>query len=238
MSQSESATSALLAIETAGMSGSLALWRDGSQIRATSLPNGRRTLETLAPALRDLVREAGLAMADLGCIAVVVGPGSFTGLRIGVTTAKTLAFALDARVIGIDTMRVLAAQVETSRPRLWTIIDAQREQLYAARFDPQPDGEPVLVEPTSIVDIESWLASRTAADCITGPALSKLAAQLPADVEVAPGYHWEPQAATLARLAWSDWQAGRTNDLWSLAPQYHRLSAAEEKWLAKGNRPQ
>ena len=83
----------LLALETSGMSGSVATLASGGKPQVVRLPATERSARGLAPAVREAVRLAGWKPTEVGVVAVTVGPGSFTGLRIGVTTAKTLAYA-------------------------------------------------------------------------------------------------------------------------------------------------
>jgi tRNA A37 threonylcarbamoyladenosine modification protein TsaB len=118
--------------------------------------------------------------------------------------------------------------VEVSENReLWSVIDAQRSQLFAAKFEGRAGCWHALV-PAAVVDIDAWLASLAPDTLVTGGGLKRLGARLPAGVAVAESL-WQPRAASVGRLAWHDYQAGRRDDLWTLAPQYLRPSAAEEK---------
>jgi tRNA threonylcarbamoyladenosine biosynthesis protein TsaB len=183
----------------------------------------------LAPALRDLLNKVGWAAQSIELVSVTSGPGSFTGLRIGVTTAKTLAYAVGSEIIGVDTLDVLAAQAKSPAGRLWPIIDAQRQEVFTAAFEVSQDGVPRRVGDTVVMKQENWLAELRAGDCVTGPRLRTLAARLPADITAAPEDVWQPTAATVGQVAWQAYQAGQRDDVWKLLPNYHRLSAAEEK---------
>ena len=109
---------------------------DGSrlvgQTRAQRRPSARH--KRLRPALQRVAEAGRLVAASVELVAVAVGPGSFTGLRIGVTTAKTFAYAVGAEVVGVNTLAALAAQAPPSATPLWTILDAQRQELFAAKF--------------------------------------------------------------------------------------------------------
>ncbi len=102
----------LLALETSDLLGSVAVLQDGLVFAERSLATGRRTIESLAPSIETVLAEAGWLPQDVDAVAVTVGPGSFTGLRIGVTTAKLFAFAVDAVLVGVQTPLVLAAAAE------------------------------------------------------------------------------------------------------------------------------
>jgi tRNA threonylcarbamoyladenosine biosynthesis protein TsaB len=198
--------------------------------------------------MQDLLAAVGWTPADVELVAVTVGPGSFTGLRIGVTAAKSFAYAVGAEVIGTGTLEVLAAQAPDAARPLWTILDAQREELFAAKYGGSPLFSPTGERPratserekgtvpfltTHVVTQADFLAELHPGDLITGPALAKLAARLPAGVETTDPTCWHPTAATLGHLAWRAYEAGQRDDLWKLTPRYYRLSAAEEKQARK-----
>src|SRR5688572_10548194 len=97
----------IIAIETSGRHGSLAVLSGGAEdalLQCEAVLGGdQRTAQSLAPALRDLLAEVKWPPPSIGLVAVVVGPGSFTGLRIGVTTAKAFAYAVGAEIVGVNT---------------------------------------------------------------------------------------------------------------------------------------
>ncbi|MFM7071163.1 MAG: tRNA (adenosine(37)-N6)-threonylcarbamoyltransferase complex dimerization subunit type 1 TsaB, partial [Planctomycetota bacterium] len=184
----------------------------------------------------------------------VDGPGSFTGLRVGLATAKLFAYATGAEVLGIDAFAAIASAApptldirEASErdngdslavermaiDQLNIVSDAQRGQLLAARWKRVAGSDWDEDVSTSLLDVDRWLASLAPGDVVAGPALSTgrpaLAASLPPGVFALPENFWLPTAAFVARLAWRDFQAGRRDSLWSLVPRYHRPSAAEEK---------
>ncbi len=227
----------VLALETAVQPGSIALF-DGDRLMGSSeLPGDRRTTRSLIPAIRDALAELAWEPADIRLVAVSQGPGSFTGLRVGIMVAKTFAYAIGGDVLGIDTLEVIARQAgedpaacRSPEPpaAMWTVMDAQRRQLFCAKFVPAGDGWRVSL-PTQVYSIDDWLQQLEAGQLVAGPPLTKLASRLPADVRVVDPSRFAPQATTVGRLAVAGYRAGRRDDLWGLRPQYHRLSAAEEK---------
>ncbi len=219
----------ILAIETTGQAGSVALFDDGARLAETVLPPTDRSAKALAPVIQRILADNGWRASDIRVIAVATGPGSFTGLRIGVTTAKTLAYALGAQVIGVNSLAVIAAQAPGDVERLSTVMDAQRQQVFAANFARGPGDNVELASPITIMDNEAWLAQLAAGAVVSGPALEKLAARLPTGVLALAAEHWAPRAATVARLGWRRFETGERDDLWRLVPQYFRQSAAEEK---------
>ncbi|MCC9609529.1 tRNA (adenosine(37)-N6)-threonylcarbamoyltransferase complex dimerization subunit type 1 TsaB [Blastopirellula sp. JC732] len=218
----------LLALETSLRQSSFALLEGDQLLRQVELDPSLRTAAAITPALDETFREVGWKPTEIELIAVSHGPGSFTGLRIGVATAKALAYVAKAEVLGIDTLRVIAAQSPAEVDTVLTIIDAQRQELFTAKYQ-RDAADWVVASTTEIVEIDAWLAALSPGDCVSGTALSKLQGEIPTGVEILPETCWRPMAATVGQLAWADYQAGARGDHWKLAPQYYRKSAAEEK---------
>jgi tRNA threonylcarbamoyladenosine biosynthesis protein TsaB len=221
----------ILALESSGMSGEVALLEGDQVVCQQALAAGERTAQSLAPGVQAALDAAGWSPRDVELVAVTIGPGSFTGLRVGVTMAKTFAYAIGCEVLGVDTLQVIASQAPLAPGRqLWSVLDGQRGQLFAAKF---AAGEKhwQQVAAAHIIDADAWLASLGAGDLVTGSGLKRLLPKLAPDSVISQEL-WEPQAATLGGLAWRDYQAGRRDDVWKLAPVYLRASAAEEKAAA------
>jgi tRNA threonylcarbamoyladenosine biosynthesis protein TsaB len=223
----------ILAIETTGQSGSIALLDGTTLARKIMLPAAERSAKTLAPAIREILDAAGWRPADIRLIAVATGPGSFTGLRVGVTTAKTFAYAMRADVIGVNTLEVIAAQTPDDIERVSAVVDAQRKQVFVREFvrDSTRDFQPIA--DAAILDNDTWLAGINPATSVSGPGLEKLAAQIPAGVTIVAREYWSPRAATVGQLGWRRYRSGARDDLWRIVPQYFRPSAAEEKWAER-----
>lgn len=219
----------ILAIETVGFTGSIAL-ADGEHLVAQQvLPTDRRMAQTLAPAIAELLAAHEWNAREIELVAVATGPGSFTGLRCGVTTAKVLAYAAKAEVVGVDSLATIAEGAPADCNELHTVLDAQRRQLFAATFRRDEHGLMQRATDTQIIDIERWLAALRPGQVVAGPVLEKLAARLPEGVRTLPPESWLPRAAGVASLAWRRYQLGQRDSLWQLVPNYVRASAAEEK---------
>lgn len=219
----------ILALETTERIGSVALADQGNLLSETRLPSHLRSAQSLAPAIQQSLGQAGWTPQDVELVAVTVGPGSFTGLRIGIATAKVFAYAVGAEVLGVDTHETLAFACPTDVSRLATVIDAQRGQVVARNFEKNGSGELVPCSKSGLVDVDQWLESLTPGVRVTGPILRRIADRLPADREPLDPKLWAPTAGQVALLAHKQYSAGRRDDLWQLAPVYSRLSAAEEK---------
>lgn len=220
----------ILSIETSGRSGSVAALVGNNLLAQIELDPRERSAAGLAPAVRQALAQSGWPPRSFQLVAAAVGPGSFTGLRIGITTAKVLAYAAGAECLGIDTLDTIAAQVpgEIDRERVVAAIDAGRREVFTKRFVRQASGW-MADEPSAIEPIEVWLARLSPGDAVSGPAIEMLAGRLPSGMLVVDAQLWQPMAATVGRLAAARYAAGERGDVWKLAPVYLRRSAAEEK---------
>jgi len=229
----------ILAIETSERVGTLAVLRsqgpDVELISSAVLPDDQRTAQVLLPTLRELLDRCGWKPRDLELICTTAGPGSFTGLRLGITTAKTLAYASGAKLVGVPTLAAIATNAESSYGRLWTILDAQRQELFTSCFENEWQTSENDLPAIQLLSIEDWLKQLRAGDFVAGPPLAKLSNRLPAGVEAVDSPLWKPQAAMVGRLGFSAHQRGQTVDPMQLVPNYYRKSAAEEK-AEQGNR--
>ena len=279
-------TTNLLALETSGRSGSIALAKSteslvglresiGSdwslpgrclkilterlEILSLDLDPTWGSAKTLAPAIQKLLAQDGLAPKDLHAIAVVQGPGSFTGLRVGIATAKVMAYALQIPIVAIDTLEVIAQQVSDSRTEpdsptvpgsqsldLFAVADAFRGQSFWAKYR---IGAGECLETTRTrIDDNTWLAQELSVQdpsgciAVAGPSLEKLrdcyreipSAQSQRALDTSPlvwepKQYGEPRASTVARLGWRAWLRNQTVEPFGLLPMYYRSSAAEEK---------
>lgn len=125
----------LLNIETATRNCSVSLAQDGRVLLVTEMAEeGYSHAEKLHVYIESLLQESGIHVSDLSAVAVSKGPGSYTGLRIGVSTAKGLCYALGKPLLAIDTLAVLARQVRVSSGLIVPMLDARRMEVYSAIF--------------------------------------------------------------------------------------------------------
>ena len=127
----------ILNIETATKNCSVALAKDGKTVLSKEIAEeGYSHAERLHVFIEEIIKEAQITFKDLSAIAVSQGPGSYTGLRIGVSAAKGLCFALDIPLIAVDTLQVLASQAKLSSGLIIPMLDARRMEVYSAIFTP------------------------------------------------------------------------------------------------------
>jgi tRNA threonylcarbamoyladenosine biosynthesis protein TsaB len=192
----------ILALDCSTTACSAACWRDGKVLSRRFVAAGRGQAEMIMPMIEEVMAEAGLAFAGLGLLAVTVGPGAFTGLRIGLAAAKGMALAAGLPIAGISTTLAVAAAVPAAERRGRTIlaaVESKRTEIYAQAFDAglnplgeivaQPAAELALLHPGPIV-----LAGERSGELAPLMASATLASSLP-----------QPDAAAVAALASRLW---------------------------------
>jgi len=146
----------ILALDTTGSRESVALLDTGGggvagEVRITA-PDAHS--QRVLPAVSFLLESLGLAPLDVGAYAVAVGPGSFTGVRVGISTVQGLALASGRRCLGVPTLDALAARAAGAAPRLVAMIDGFREDVFAAVYDAdgRPAGQPLVAPPERVLE--------------------------------------------------------------------------------------
>jgi len=216
-----------LSIETSGRAGSIALLNDGRLLEEVELAaSGRRHARTLVPEIGRLVQQHGLSPRQIGLLAVSLGPGSFTGLRVGIVCAKTFAYAIGCPLIGIDTFLAVAAAQEQS-DHVWVIDDALRGDVCAGEYVRRHGTWTPRTLP-QLLSAEDWHAQLDPQIPVSGPGVDRfvdlLAGHPLMDVSLR-----HPRAEIVARQGRDLFLSGRVSDPWTLEPFYMRRSAAEEK---------
>jgi tRNA threonylcarbamoyladenosine biosynthesis protein TsaB len=219
----------LLAVDTSTAQIGLAFY-DGARVPAESLWQSRQhhTVE-LAPALADLLKRTGLTMDEVQVLAVALGPGSFTALRVGLSFIKGLALARHIPIIGIPTLDVLAGGLPLTRLPLAAVLQAGRGRMAVGQYKPTKTGWKSMGERAS----EKIMTIDELADSIEKPTL--VAGELGAEdrqrlarkkvnVVLAPPSLCVRRPAVLAELAWARWQNGKVDEPASLAPIYLHLA--------------
>lgn len=124
-----------LAIETSGRTGSVAIVRDGIVLAEPTFEHGLKNAAAILPMIDRLCREQGIGPADIKELYLSIGPGSFTGLRIGVTLAKTMALTTRVKIVAVPTVEVLAHNAPADARHVIIVLDAKRDQIFTASFD-------------------------------------------------------------------------------------------------------
>lgn len=231
-----------IAIESSTRFASLAFARGGQSVRYLPLNRQSRTATTVSLALRDLLDDVRAADESVDFVAVTDGPGSFTGLRIGVTTAKSLAYALNCPIVAVDSLAVVASGLWNRCPQasgVHVALNAYRGQLFVANWTRQQWEAAIqsgdFTTQSHVVMADDWARTIAADDSSIAIAAEPAVAERSGSSRV---QSVEPTAIELAKLADLIAKQGRFTSAMSLLPRYFRDSAAEEKWtLATAQKP-
>lgn len=223
-------TPLLLTIQTASPAGSVALTAGDHLLAEYNLDLLKTPTEWLLKSIADLLEMADVKQADLDAIAVVLGPGSFTGLRVGLATAKGLSLAAGCPLLGISSLRCLAMQVPFADLPVCAMLDARKQEVYAATYRWQ-GGAPQPVTAETVSPPEQLLAGIKGEVLFAGNGAqvyrTLIVRQLGDRAHFAPAFVNLPRAAGAAALAVRDWEAGRTFSADELMPNYLRPAEAE-----------
>jgi tRNA threonylcarbamoyladenosine biosynthesis protein TsaB len=224
----------ILAIDTATTFVSVAIGDAGEVRGEIRLGTGRRHAEQLAPAVKYLCDELGVGLDHLAAIAVGIGPGLFTGLRVGVTTAKVMAQALRVPVVGVPSLDLVAWPLRSSRRTVVAVLDARRREVFHARYRPVPGGLQRVGDYAvgSAADLVGDL--EVAGDDVLlagdGVAAYREVFDRLEHVEHAGPEFSAPSVAALVELATRRVELEDFAPPWELAPLYLRASDAEIDW--------
>ncbi len=222
---SEFADKALLAIDTSTAYAGIALMKGGKLLAEHNWEAGRNHTVQLLPALTALLTHSGITLNDVGSIVVAQGPGSFNGLRVGMATAKGLAYSLEAPIVAVSTLEVEAYQQLPTDLPICPIHDAGRKEVAAALFrGALAKWEKVVSE--HITKMEDLVAELKDETLFCGEAPEWARAIITATMGHRAVYPQETglvrRAAVLAELGWQRLRDGNEDDLMTLQPLYLR----------------
>ncbi len=205
---------------------------------------GKARQESVTPALQQLLAWTGVELDHVGGFVVGTGPGLFTGLRVGVATAKTLAQATKAPIIGIPSIDALAYAVRHSARMIAAVIDGRRKEVFSALYQPVPGGvmrltEPAVQRPEALA---AELEARPGEVLAVGDGAILYRDVLHAvgpRLEFASAATAHPDAASLVELAVPRFLREEHDQLFDVVPMYVRKSDAEIAWdeRARGSKP-
>ncbi len=225
----------ILGVDSTATAASAALYADGKLLAVDFSNTGLTHSQTLLPMIDNVLKTAHVSVDDIDCFAVSKGPGSFTGVRIGVSAVKGLAQPLNKKCLGLSTLEVIAKPLENTGVYAVAVMDARCNQVYTAQFDCKcglerktPD------DAVSIADLTEQLKSVNGRIMLIGDGAllcyNKMKAELP-DVSVAPLNIRYQSASSVCMIASeileNDENASISAD--ELLPSYLRLSQAERE---------
>jgi tRNA threonylcarbamoyladenosine biosynthesis protein TsaB len=223
-----------LLLETSGRIGLAGIASGSDLLAQKELDGARRHAQDLAPAIADFLAAAGWKAAEITAIGVSLGPGSYTGLRVGVMAAKAFAYALGCTLIGVPTFEVIAHPTNVPTPWLEVIGDALKEKLYVQRF--ARTGASSAWRPLNDLAITGradWVAGLTPDVSVTGPGLTVAEPFLPPPIVRAHPEERTPHLSALLAKAIEALAGSKAGSVFALEPIYLRQSSAEEQWRAR-----
>ena len=187
------------------------------------------------PHIEQVLRMAAVKKEELAGIAVSIGPGSFTGLRIGLAAAKAMAYTLGLPIVGVSTLKALAYHVPVPGVRIVSLLDAQKGNAYVESYRWEQGTLSVVdaVDVAKVTDIVAHCAQIAEPVLLTGDVVQKKISgkmELPAGVMTGPANILMPRAACVAMLGLAELEAGHQDNVMAIEPVYIRRSEAEVLW--------
>lgn len=224
----------ILGIDTSTTSGSVAILKDEEIVAELTLNLRKTHSERLLPSIDNLLRECGLGLEDMDAIAVTTGPGSFTGLRIGLSSAKGLGWALNKPILGVSTLLSLACNIPYSSYTICPILDARKGEVYSSLFSMR-DGA-LVREMEDMVLKPEHLAERLAGEVLfLGDGIKKYGeyfkkhSKKKGAPRFAPPALWNIRASNVCRLGLFALNRGEGKGAKEVSLDYIRPSEAELK---------
>jgi tRNA threonylcarbamoyladenosine biosynthesis protein TsaB len=223
-----------LALECATNTVGLALLDEDNVRAEIYLDAARHHSEVLLPALDQLLRLSGLSLERVDLIACTIGPGSFTGLRIGVSTVKGLALALDKPVVGVSTLEALAMNALPSTIAICPMLDARKDHIYGGLFGMGPNARPEALRPERDTDVTTFLMELDQDEFVfVGDGAIRheelIRETMKNRATFCRGSQCSLKAPAVGLIGLDRYRTGRILDIATFAPLYLRPSEAETK---------
>jgi tRNA threonylcarbamoyladenosine biosynthesis protein TsaB len=226
----------ILAIESSAKAACVALCRDEFLVAESYQNSGLTHSRTLMPLCEALLHNCGVGLSEVDLIAVAHGPGSFTGLRIGLATAKGLAWSGETPCLGVSTLEAMAWNLCGVEGVICCAMDARRQQVYNALFRMTPEGPERLTEDRAISLEELFSDPRMEQALAVGDGAAlclRYAQERGTALRIAPPNLRYQHAWGVARAALEQWRAGARGTGAELNANYLRLSQAERERLER-----
>ena len=230
----------ILGIESATVQVGCAIGGHEGVLASAHSAKGKRHAESLAPSIQFICEQAGIELSEIGVVAVDIGPGLFTGLRVGVATAKAIAFALRIPMIGVSSLDLVAFPVRFSSRLIVTAIDARRGELYYSFYRQVPGGVQRLSDARlgSPDDVASELLATNEEILLVGDGAIRYSEAFEglAKVELTDQSLAHPSAASLVQLAHATALREEFERADVIEPIYLRRPDAEINWTTRAAR--
>lgn len=227
----------ILGIETATQQVSVAIGGHEGVLGLFEVSRGRRHAETLTPAIEFLCRQADVQIDEFGAIAVDVGPGLFTGMRVGLSAGKAIAQALRIPMIGISSLDLLAFPLRHADRTVAAVVDARKGEIFYAFYRPVPGGLQRVTEPRlgTPDDLVGDVMARGQNTLCVGDGALRYRDDISAGVrcEFAEQFLSHPSAAPLVQLAHAKALREEWVNPWEIQPLYLRAPDAQINWSTR-----
>lgn len=231
----------ILGIDTSTMAASVAVIEDNKLICEYTINTKKTHSQKLMPMIENMLKESDLSIKDIDLVGVCIGPGSFTGLRIGMATAKAIAHVNELPIIGVTSLEMLAANMNLCDKKICSILDAQRSQVYTAKFEYNKD-KLVQIEDVDVIEIDKLLEDISLKQeeyILIGEAVYKYEDKIK-DIDnilVPASSHNMTKASSLCALVKEKYDSGeKTDSCYTINPMYIRKSQAEVQYDEKMKR--
>ena len=230
----------IFGIDTCCMAATAAVLSDDRLVSQIVQNNKRTHSQKIMPMIEFVLREAEIEISDIDCFAAAVGPGSFTGVRIGVATVKALAHMMDKPCVAVSTLHALANNVAYFDGIICPILDARRGQVYNALFRGGDLSRITEDRACSVEELCRELAEKEEKIIFLGDGVSAFAKQIKDALGDKAAFAQRMQrmnlAASVAEIGFEKFALGETISYSALVPEYLRLSQAERERLEKENK--
>ena len=231
----------ILGIDTSTMAANVAVLEDDKLICEYTINTKKTHSQKLMPMIENMLNISDIEIRDINAIGICVGPGSFTGLRIGMATAKAMAHVHNIPLVGINSLEILGSNIELSNKKICAILDAQRNQVYTCRYIFEGNKSKALEE-ISIKPIDDLLEELQATNeewVIVGEAVYKYKEKIEAisNITIASPSNHITKASSLCDLAKDKLEQNiDIHNCYDINPMYIRKSQAEEQYEEKQKR--
>jgi len=234
LARSDGDAAVILALDTATAQVGVAIGDGGEMRGEVRVTGGRRHAERLAPAIQALCAWTGVRLDQLAAVAVGIGPGLFTGLRVGVTTAKVMAQALRIPVVAVPSLDLVAYPLRHAGCLVAAVLDARRREVFHAAYRPGPDGVQRVgaYAVGAAADVVAELAATGEEVLLAGDGIARYSQEFAAldHAEFAGPEFAAPSVTALVQLATARVEREEFDTPWDVRPLYLRESDAELAW--------
>ena len=223
-----------IGIETSTKSGGIAVLRNKEILQELRFTPEMTGSQWLIPSIAEIMKSHNLKVSDIDLIGVGLGPGAFTGLRVGLTAAKTIAYFLGIGVAGIPTIDALVHPGQVETEYIGGILDARKGEVYGAIYRASSHERLTEFKVVTVEEMLEGFKDITLVGNALGVYMPRIKKIAGVNFKILPEAMWEPSPISVAELALSDsYPIYSGSKLFQLIPMYIRKSEAEVKWLKR-----